>query len=165
MMSADHEETWTLTANAAISKEELSPGGRTVGFVARTKVWVVKLDGTIIQTTKHNAYYVFPDDVGGFLSIGRTPEFTRVSPTGQITNHIRLKGEWSLPILRYGEFVAIVTRFDEEDTLWVITVGGQIVLRWSACQKIERVSWARNRPFLVATAEQGVAGFSLSAEA
>jgi len=160
LMSPDDEETWSLTANAGISNEELSPGGRTVGFVAGTKVWVVKLNGTVIQTRKHNAYYVFPDDRGGFLSLGRTPEFTRFSPTGEITNDFRLKGEWLLPT-RYGEFVAIVTRFDEEDTLWVITVGGQIVLRWSACQRIEKVFWARNRPFLVVTAEEGVAGFSL----
>ncbi len=159
LISASGTDEWSLDANTSISFAETSPNRQTIGFIAGTKIWVVRSDGSVVQTVRHKAQRVFPDDDGGFLALGRKPTLTRFSCSGEITGQIPLKGMWR-SCERRNDLLALVTRYEEEDTLWVVNIQGEVVLRWTSCQTIA-VTWAENRRFLVATSDLSITGLSV----
>ena len=53
---------------------------------------------------------------------------------------------------RQNDLVAFVATYDAEDTLWVVNIRGDVILRWTSCRKIS-TEWATNRRFLVAQGE------------
>jgi hypothetical protein len=162
LMSRGGEALWSIKAGAVPGFIVLSPSHNVVGFRAGRKVWVASAGGEIIQVLDQPCVYAFVGDDGSAVTLDSRGVINKVSPHGRVEQTLSLDGRWKNIAKQYKDMVATVTSHDDEDTLWVFTLGGHVVLRWRAYDRITSVTWAVTRPFVLVHTRRGVAGFSVS---
>jgi hypothetical protein len=159
LLSPSGDEVFSINANAFIHYAEMSPNRLCIGFLAGSKAWTAGINGNIIQTIKHDAIKIYPDDEGEFLSIGRKQEISYFSPNGQLLTNIQSNGDCH-ECIRQNDKVAFVTRYNGQDTLWVYNIRGENILKWSTRQRIS-INWVKNKSALIVNFPHSAMSFTV----
>lgn len=156
-------ETGSVTANGKVYRVSLSLSGRVAAFCAGTKVWVVTVEGSVIQQTRVAANFVMPDKEGGVLAFDGVRKFTKLSPAGQVVRELCLKGESAGAGAWRGDFLAItsVSADQKTNTVRVVNLDAEVLCQWRSPDGLAEVGWAPSSPVLIVRTPTRVCGFSI----
>ena len=143
---------WTVDTGSRYGPVTFSPDGNLLALSAGDCLWIIRLDGTIVQRQRGTAEAIIPQDDGGFVAIRKRGTLDAVSPEGSTERRVgfpyRTRHD-SFSVSKHG-ILAFVTMGHETDTVWMIEHRDNPLRRWNAPIDLAgTLDWAESRPRLL----------------